>query len=57
MALPFGFTNADAAYQHALWGKLTDQVDSTRLLADQVAIQLPPAINMLHLGQSPGVPL
>ena len=45
--LPFGFTNAAAAYQHALRGKL----------ADQVAIELPPAINMLHLGQSPRVPL
>ena len=26
MALPFGFTNAAAAYQHALRGKLADQV-------------------------------
>ena len=53
-ALPFGFTNVTAAYQHALSGKLADQVDSTRLLTDQVAIQLPPAINTLHLGRSPG---
>ena len=46
-ALPFGFTNAAAAYQHALRGKL----------ADQVAIQLPPAVNTLHLGRSPGAHL
>jgi len=56
-ALPFGFTNAVAAYQHALRGKLTDQVDSTCLLTDQVAIQLPPAVNTLHLGRSPVAPL
>ena len=56
-ALPFGFTNAATAYQHALRGKLTDQVDCAHLLADQVAVQLPPAINMLHLGRSLGVPL
>jgi len=43
IALPFGFSNAAAAYQHALRGKLTDQV----------AVQLPPTVNMLHLGQSP----
>ena len=38
MALPFGFANAATAYQHALRGKFTDQVDYTRLLPDQVAI-------------------
>ena len=36
MALPFGFSNAATAYQHALRGKLTDQV----------TIQLPLAVNM-----------
>ena len=40
MALPFGFSNTVAAYQHALRGKL----------ADQIAVQLPPAVNTLHLG-------
>ena len=49
-ALPFGFTNAAAAYQNALRGKLTDQVDSAHLPAYQVAIQLLLAVNMLHLG-------
>ena len=49
-ALPFGFTNAAAAYQHALRGKLTDQVDCAHLPIDQVTIQLPPAVNMLNLG-------
>ena len=57
MALPFGFSNTTIAYQHALRGKLADQVDYSRLLADQVAIELPPAINMLHLGRSPWLPL
>ena len=56
-ALPFEFTNATAAYQHALRGKLADQVDCARLLADQVTVQLPLAVNMLHLGRCPGVPL
>ena len=46
-ALPFGFSNAAATHQHALRGKL----------ADQVAIQLSPAVNTLHLGWSPGVHL
>ena len=32
-------------------------MDYNRLLVDQVAIELPPAVNMLHLGQSPRVPL
>ena len=57
MTLPFGFTNAAATYQHALRGKLADQVDGAHLLVDQVAVQLPPAVNMLHLGRCPGVPL
>ena len=47
MALPFGFSNTATAYQHALRGKLTDQV----------TVQLPPTVNTLHLGQSPGAHL
>ena len=47
MALPFGFSNTAATYQHTLRGKL----------ADQIAVQLPPATNTLHLGQSPGAHL
>ena len=43
MDLPFGFSNIAAAYQHALRGKLVDQI----------AVQLPPAVNTLHLGRSP----
>ena len=43
MALPFGFSNAATVHQHSLRGKL----------ADQVAVQLPPAVNTLHLGRSP----
>ena len=44
MALPFGFSNTAAAYQHALRGKL----------ADQIADQLSPTVNMLHASQGPG---
>ena len=47
MALPFGFSNTTAAYQHALRGRL----------ADQITIQLPPVVNTLHLGWSPGAHL
>ena len=36
MALPFGFTNATAAYQHALRGRFTDQVKDAHPLADQI---------------------
>ena len=35
-ALPFGFTNAAAAYQHALRGRFTDQVEDVHPLADQI---------------------
>ena len=57
MALPFGFANVAVAYQHALRGKFANQVGCARLLTDQVTVQLPPTVNMLHLGQSPGMPL
>ena len=33
-ALPFGFTNAAAAYQHALRGRLSDQVEDVHPLTD-----------------------
>ena len=36
MALPFGFTNATAAYQHALRGRFTDQVEDVHPLVDQI---------------------
>ena len=37
MALPFGFTNAAAAYQHALRGRFADQVEDVHPLADPIA--------------------
>ena len=51
MALPFGFTNVAATYQAALRGKFTDQVGDVHPLADQITDQLPPPINMLHVGR------
>ena len=36
-ALPFGFTNVAASYQHALWGRFADQVEDVHPLADQIA--------------------
>ena len=54
MALPFGFTNATAVYQGALRGKFTDQVGAVHPLADQIADQPPPAVNMLHVCQCSG---
>ena len=57
MALPFGLTSVATTYQDALRGKFTDQVDCARLLTNQVAVQLPLAVNMLHLGRCPEVPL
>ena len=53
MALPFGFTNVAATYQDALRGKFTDQVGDIYPLADQIADQLPPVVNMLHVGRRP----
>ena len=57
MALPFGLTNITATYQEALWGKFADQVGDVHPLADQIADQLPSAVNMLHVGQCPGASL
>ena len=55
--MPFRLTNVAATFQDALRGKFADQVECAHLLADQIADQPPPAINMLHLGRCPGVPL
>ena len=57
MALPFRLTNVAATYQDALRGKFTDQVGDARPLADQLAVQPPPAVNMLHIGWCPGASL
>ena len=56
-ALPFGLTNVIATCHDALRGKFADQVECAHLLTDQIAAQPPPAINMLHLGRCPRVPL
>ena len=53
MALPFGLTSVAATYQDALRGKLTDQAGNIYPLTDQIADQLSPAINMLHVGRRP----
>ena len=52
-ALPFGFTNAATTYQDALRGKFADQVGDIHPLADQIADQPPPTVNMLHISQCP----
>ena len=48
MALPFGLTSIAATYQDALGSKFADQVGDIHPLADQIADQLPPTVNMLH---------
>ena len=53
MALPFGLTNSAANYQDALRGKFTDQVGDIHPLADQIADQLLPIVNMLHASRHP----
>jgi len=50
MALPFGLANATTAFQDVLRGKFTDQVGDIHPLTDQIADQLSPAVNMLHVG-------
>ena len=57
MALPFGFTNPIAAYQDALRGRITDQAGDIHSLADQIADQPPPTVNMLHVGRRSGASL
>ena len=56
-ALPFRLTNVAATYQDALRGKFTDQVGCAHPLADQIAVQFPLAVNMLHIGRCPGASL
>ena len=55
--LPLGLANAAAMYQDALRGKFTDQVENIHPLADQIADQLPPMVNMLHASRCPGASL
>ena len=57
MTLPFRLTNVAATYQEALRGKFANQVGDVHPLADQIADQLPSAVNMLHVGQCPGASL
>ena len=45
--LPLGLANAAATYQDALRGKFVDQI----------ADQLPPTVNMLHISRGPGTSL
>ena len=49
-ALPFGLTSVTTTYQEALRGKFADQVGDVHPLADQITNQLPPIVNMLHIG-------
>ena len=57
MALPFGLANTAATYQDAMRGKFADQVGGIHPLADQIADQLPPMVNMLHASRGPGASL
>ena len=57
MALPFGLTNVAATYQESLRGKFANQVGDVHPLADQIADQPPPAVNMLHVSRCPGASL
>ena len=53
MALPFGLTSVATSYKDALKGKFADQVGDIYPLADQIADQLSPTVNMLHIGRRP----
>ena len=53
MALPFGLTSIAASYKDALRCKFTDQVGDIYPLADQIADQLSPTVNMLQIGRQP----
>ena len=57
MALPFGLTNTATTYQDALRGKFADQVGYIHPLADQIADQRPPTVNMLYASRCPGASL
>ena len=56
-ALPFGLTNIVVTFQDALRGKFADQVGDVHPLADQIADQPPPAVNMIHVGRRSGASL
>ena len=53
MALPFGFTNAAAAYQDALRGRFVDQAGDVHPPNDHIADQPPPSVNLMHVGRCP----
>ena len=53
MALPFGLTSIVATYQDALRDKFADQVGDILPLTDQMADQLSPTVNMLHINRRP----
>ena len=53
MALSFGLTSVAATYQDALRGKFVDRAGDIYPLADQIADQLSPTINMLQIGRRP----
>ena len=55
--LPFGLTNIAVTYQDALRGKFADQVGDVHPLADQIADQLLPVVNMLQVTRRPGASL
>ena len=57
VALPFGLANAATTFQDALRGKFADQVGDVHSLADQIADQPPPVVNMLHVDQRSGASL
>ena len=52
-ALPFGLTSITASYKDALRGKFADQVGDIYPLADLIADQLSPTVNMLQIGRRP----
>ena len=53
MALPFGLTGITATYHDALRGKFADQVGDIYPLADPIADQLSPTVNMLQISRRP----
>ena len=55
--MPFRLINITSTYQDALRGKFANQVEDAHPLADQLAIQPPSVVNMLHIDWCPGVSL
>ena len=53
MALPFSLTNITASYKDVVRGKFTDQVGDIYPLADPIADQLSPSVNMLQISRRP----